>query len=91
MELVAISDLRIGDAIDLEGDPIADPDRDTILFQCELVTVASYIRETPQCVAIGIEGVDVIGFPPEHRVQRMPREQLHPGEDWTAVDVEAVR
>lgn len=66
---VRAADLREGDYLDLEGDKIADPKRDRIAFQSEFAMVASVERETPTCVAVGIEGVDVFGFPPDHMVK----------------------
>lgn len=66
------ADLRPGDMVDLEGDIIADPTRNRVTFNMEFQTVASVERETPNCVAVGIEGVDVFGFPPGHLVRVIP-------------------
>jgi hypothetical protein len=66
---VQVSELRVGDLVDLEGDPYADPRRDPMnCFEFELAEVASVERETADCVAVGFEGFDVVGFPPHHIV-----------------------
>lgn len=82
LETVMVRDLRVGDLVDLEGDRFADPRKDNALFECELGSVACVIRETPRCVAIGIEGADVYGFPPDHVVRRQRREDAYPDQDW---------
>ncbi|HTE40289.1 MAG TPA: hypothetical protein VK629_05650 [Steroidobacteraceae bacterium] len=66
VKLVPAKDIKPGDMLDLEGDQFADPKKDKPFFECELGTVESVERETPDCVAIMIEGVDMFGFPPEH-------------------------
>lgn len=68
MRLVEVRDLHPGDLIDLEGDEYADPDRSRCAFQFEYAEVAEVIVETVDCIAVGIEGVDLFGFPPDHRV-----------------------
>ena len=64
--IIKAEHLRPGDLVDLEADSYADPKHDHPLFPFELQTVANVIRETPNCVAVGFEGFDVVGFPPEH-------------------------
>ena len=75
------SQIRIGDLIDLQGDPIADAgphpadkakagtatDYDThrLAFECELQPVAGIERETPDCIRIDFYGFS-IGFPVDH-------------------------
>lgn len=63
-----IDQLKPGDLIDLEGDQYADPKRSHPVFQSEYATVESVERETPDCIAVWIEGVDCFGFPPDHLV-----------------------
>ena len=64
-----IKDLQIGDLVDLEGDPYADPQRDNHWFQCEYLMVNDVDHETPDCTAIWFEGWDCCGFPPSHEVE----------------------
>ncbi len=61
-----------GDIVDLEADKYADPDHDNVLLQCEYVEVGFVDQETPQCVVIGFESFDHVGFPTHHmlRVRR---------------------
>ena len=58
--------IQPGDLIDLEGDPFADPRRDNCFLRCELALAMEVEQETPECVAIGFEGFDVVGFPTNH-------------------------
>jgi hypothetical protein len=58
--------VKIGDLIDLESDKYADPNEDHIAFCCELQLVVEVHHETPDCVAIGFEGFDLVGFPVNH-------------------------
>jgi hypothetical protein len=77
---VAVKDLRIGDAVDLEGDPYADPNQENPALECEYQQVYSVERETGDCVAVGFDGFDIVGFPPDHLVTvRLPRPE--PGLD----------
>lgn len=65
-----IAELRVGDLIDLYGDPFADPERDPLTaFEFEYAEVAEVRRETPGCFAVMIEGFDLVGFPPDHVVR----------------------
>lgn len=63
---VRADEIKDGDLVDLEGDDYADPKRDHPAFDSELYEVGHIERETPECVAIGFEGFDVIGFPVGH-------------------------
>ena len=78
METRAVRDLKPGDMIDLAGDKYADPDTQSVMFECEYAVVADVTPETPECIAIDIEGVDVFGFPPDHLVPYAGRD---PGYD----------
>lgn len=59
-------DLIIGDLVDLEGDPYADPDRDNPSMKYEYAHVAARRWEGRACVVVTFEGIDEIGFPPDH-------------------------
>ncbi|TPI86404.1 hypothetical protein [Mesorhizobium sp. B2-8-9] len=77
-----ISELRVGDRCDLEGDIFADPifDASTISehpeFQFEFETVLAIERETSDCIRVDFESGFSCGFPPDH---------------WLDVDGEQVR
>jgi hypothetical protein len=64
-------DLREGDYVDLEGDPFADPRRDSAYFRYEYAMVNGVDIETPTCVCVWIDGVDAFGFPPDHIIKRV--------------------
>lgn len=63
------SALRVGDLIDLQGDVFADPHHASRYFACAWQIVATVEPEGDGCVAIVIEGFDVVGFPPGHYVR----------------------
>ena len=73
MKTIRAAELRVGDPIDLSGDAYADPEGMSTYFDCEYATVVSIDHETAGCVAIGIEGVDLFGFPVDHPVRLMRR------------------
>ena len=65
-------DLRVGDMVDLEGDKYADLLRNHPAFESELQEVCSIEREIGawgECFAVGFEGFDVVGFPPDHKLR----------------------
>ena len=64
-----IDQLNVGDLVDLEGDPYADPNHTNPAFPFEYAEVCEIERETPNCIAVGFEGFDVVGFPPDHTVE----------------------
>jgi len=66
MDIIRADQIKVGDYVDLEFDPYADPDSENIQFETEYAVVEYIERETPDCVAIGFEGFDVVGFPPNH-------------------------
>jgi len=70
-QLTKVKDLKEGDLIDLEGDIYADPKHDRLEFQCLACFVETVEPETPDCVAVWIEGLDCFGFPPDHRVWKI--------------------
>ena len=60
------ADLRPGDCVDLDGDPIADPGRNQPGLEFELAVVGAVVREAPDCVAVYFDGYPGWGFPPGH-------------------------
>ncbi len=64
-ELVPAAAVKVGDMVDLEGDTYADPNRDSLAFECEYAIVFEVDRETADCVAIYFDGC-AFGFPPDH-------------------------
>lgn len=67
--MVMAKDVKVGDLVDLEGDPYADPDSDILYFQDQYMEVGEVDQETPECVAIGFEGFDLVGFPTDHELK----------------------
>jgi hypothetical protein len=65
---VKVRDIKPGDIIDLAGDQYADPNHDNVTYEYEYAVVGGVIHETPDCIVLCIEGVDHIGFPPDHLV-----------------------
>ena len=77
---IPVSELRPGDLVDLEGDPIADgpccgdPDcRDNRinLHQHEYSEVDEVVPETPDCTVVYFTNDDAYGFPPDHLANRV--------------------
>lgn len=66
-----ISDLRIGDSIDLENDPIADPGGCNEEFTFEFAEVIEIDRETAKCICI-YTSQGAFGFPPDHWININP-------------------
>ena len=69
MGILRADQVKVGDYVDLEGDPIADPNHDNVAFEFEWQEVASIERETSDCIVIGLEGLGVFGFPPNHPIK----------------------
>lgn len=66
--MVAVRDLHPGDKLDLQGDPLADPQGDNIALEYEYVTVAGVEQETADCIRV--DGADFsCGFGPDHLVK----------------------
>lgn len=70
MKQIRVSDLRVGDIVDLEGDAYADPRSDHIELQCELHTVCEIDYETPECTVVYFENYCGVGFPPSHTLNQ---------------------
>lgn len=60
MTQVAVVDLRVGDLVDLESCPYLAAHSSASF---EYGRVAHVERETDQCVVIGYEGIDHVGYP----------------------------
>lgn len=89
LELVAVEDLREGDACDLQGDGYAQGDA-FAAAEFELFEVCGFERETADCVRVDFEGADSVGFPPGH-VLRTRRAARHPYTVIAAVQEGATR
>lgn len=80
--VVMAQDAQEGDLVDLEGDRFASDADPSDVFTHQLQEIVSVERETDACVAIGFEGLDIIGFPVDHKlkVERAfyPEERLGP-------------
>lgn len=63
-----VKDLTPGDMIDLQGDKYADPNRTNVTYEFEYALVGERQYEGDECLVLYIEGVDAIGFPPDHEV-----------------------
>lgn len=57
---VRVQNVRIGDAIDLESCPYL---RNEPIAPYEYGRVERFEIETPDCVVIGYEGIDEVGYP----------------------------
>jgi hypothetical protein len=62
-----IDEIVPGDMIDLENDPIADPDGDHIQFKSELYMTEEIQRESDDCIVLYSQSGN-FAFPPEHIV-----------------------
>jgi hypothetical protein len=71
---IKVRDLRVGDRVDLEKDPFADPRSDNPSFSFEYALVMDVEAETSTCVCVYIDGVDAFGFPPDHEIILAHRE-----------------
>jgi len=75
MKLNVLS-LRIGQRVDLECDPVADPgdESDHPEFAYEFEVVKSMERETEDCVCVYFESGFTCGFPVSHDVDVDPEQ-----------------
>lgn len=83
MARIAISELRIGDKVDLEGDAYADPNAgdgsDHPEFEFEYERVMHVERETPETTVVHFESGFSCGFPHDHEVEvEEPRPDAEP-------------
>lgn len=83
---IRAADLRTGDLLDLEGDPIADPDG-AVPFKAEYFAVTGREMEKPDCCRVDFDDRSV-RFPPDHPVKLAPlgRDEtlaaIHDDLDW---------
>lgn len=79
---VAVKDLRPGDHVDLEGDAIADPNRENSMLADRFMVVESLETETAGCVCVYFEDFNC-AFPPDHLVNaevlERPKLEAHQG------------
>jgi hypothetical protein len=61
-------ELEVGDLLDLEGDPYADPRRDIKALAETLAEVMEIMRPVPQLVLVYFRR-NVVGFPPGHQLR----------------------
>ena len=84
MSRVNVLSLRIGQRVDLECDPIADPGNDGDKsdhpeFAYEFEVVESIERETEDCVCVYFESGFTCGFPVDHDVDVDPEQVFNEG------------
>ena len=63
---IRATEVQVGDIIDLENDAYADPLGDRSEFASQYYEVVEVTREGRNCIAIGFEGFDIVGFPAPH-------------------------
>jgi hypothetical protein len=63
-----ISELVVGDYVDLEGDEFADPKHDHPYFESEYEVVECIEKESKNCICVHFENSNPVGFPPDHLV-----------------------
>ncbi len=67
-KLIPVSEVKIGDMLDLAGDTIVDPASSNVALEFELALVVEVERENLAGILIGLEGLGAYGFPPDHQV-----------------------
>lgn len=79
-----IDSLRIGRRVDLEADPVADPDyyasgdpatSEHVEFQYEFEVVAAIERETADCIRIDFASGFSCGFAPDYEIDVDPEQE----------------
>jgi len=71
---VPVTDIRVGDRVDLESCPYLNKHASAPYEYAEVVMVE---RETPECIVLGYEGIDNIGYPINQTLRvRLPRPEL---------------
>ncbi|CAB3753988.1 hypothetical protein [Paraburkholderia humisilvae] len=66
---LAVETLRVGDQVDLKSCPFL---KGHAAAESEYAVVESIERETPNCLAVGYEGIDVVGYPVGTRLTVSP-------------------
>jgi hypothetical protein len=65
-----VGEVSVGDRLDLQGDIFADPDRDNVSYEFEMVEVTGNEAEGPDCVRLEFEAEGTsCGFPRDHYVR----------------------
>ena len=65
--LVKVTDLQIGDLVDLESDDYANTSED-VRPQFEFCEVSGFELETPECFRVDFSNFASVGFPLDHEV-----------------------
>jgi len=71
-QIIAIKDLKAGDVLDLEGDPIADPSHTNVLLENEFQVVDEIEAETTACTVVYCQDFSC-GFQSNHLVKVIRR------------------
>lgn len=66
--MIPVSEVTVGDMLDLEGDAFADPKHDNIALEHEVAVVLEIKHKAPDCIALYCDGI-ACGFPPDHMVK----------------------
>lgn len=90
MRKIKVRHLRVGDVLDLQNDPYADPAGTNTFYPCEYAVIAAVTQETLDCFVLDFEHGATVGFPADHQVCHHPREEWSPDEDWDAVEAAAL-
>lgn len=64
-ETVKVSELVEGDAVDLKSCPYT---KDNPIAEFEYIEVSYIEQESDQCIAVGLEGVDTVGYSPNQQL-----------------------
>lgn len=70
-----VRDLRAGDKVDLDGDPIADAQGTHPEFEFEFEVVSHTVRETDACTLVVFESGFACGFPPDYMIEVDPEQR----------------
>lgn len=52
--------------VDLEHDPVADPDHDSMVYPFEMCEISNLELETEACILISFSNAYPVGFPHDH-------------------------
>ena len=71
IEYVTVTELQVGDLIDLEGDGYARDDADADIWAFEYAVVDEVYRHSAECFRVTFSNGWDVGFPTDHRVKRV--------------------